>query len=107
MSPQRRGSTTKPAPESQTLSIRCDHITAIVEVDQGLLRGQIRRGAGRGGADGYAGIFRAVALQAAALGQPDLYKAAQKALQELLTLRPDFANSVRLDYEKWWDSKTI
>ena len=32
MSPQRRGSATKPAPESQTLSIRCDYITAMVEV---------------------------------------------------------------------------
>ena len=53
------------------------------------------------------GFFHAVALRAAALGQLGRHAAAQKALQELLTLRPDFANSVRRDYEKWWDSKTI
>jgi TolB-like protein/tetratricopeptide (TPR) repeat protein len=53
------------------------------------------------------GFFHAVALRAAALGQLGRHEAAQKALQELLTLRPDFANSVRRDYEKWWDSKTI
>ena len=53
------------------------------------------------------GFFHAVALRAAALGQLGRHEAARKALQELLTLRPDFANSVRRDYEKWWDSKTI
>ncbi len=53
------------------------------------------------------GFFHAVALRAAALGQLGRHEAAQKALRELLTLRPDFANSVRRDYEKWWDSKTI
>ncbi|MBV9340717.1 MAG: protein kinase [Acidobacteria bacterium] len=53
------------------------------------------------------GFFHAVALRAAALGQLGHREAAQKALQELLVLRPDFANSVRRDYEKWWDSKTI
>ena len=53
------------------------------------------------------GFFHAVALRAAALGKLGRHEAAQKALQELLTLRPDFANSVRRDYEKWWDSKTI
>jgi serine/threonine protein kinase len=53
------------------------------------------------------GFFHAVALRAAALGQLGRHAAAQLAVQELLTLRPDFANSVRRDYEKWWDSKTI
>ena len=53
------------------------------------------------------GFFHAVALRAAALGQLGRHEAAQKALQELLTLRPDFANSVRRDYEKWWDSEII
>jgi hypothetical protein len=32
MSPHRRGRTTKPAPESQTLSIRRHYVTAVVEV---------------------------------------------------------------------------
>jgi TolB-like protein/Flp pilus assembly protein TadD len=53
------------------------------------------------------GFFHAVALRAAALGQLGRHAAAQKALQELLALRPDFAKSIRRDYEKWWDSKTI
>ena len=53
------------------------------------------------------GFFHAVALRAAALGQLGRHDAARKALQDLLTLRPDFANSARRDYEKWWDSKTI
>jgi len=53
------------------------------------------------------GFSHAVALRAAALGQLGRHEAAQKALRELLTLGPDFANSVRRDYEKLWDSKTI
>jgi len=53
------------------------------------------------------GFFHAVALRAAALGQLGQREAAQKAVEELLVLRPGFATSVRRDYAKWWDSKTI
>jgi serine/threonine protein kinase/tetratricopeptide (TPR) repeat protein len=53
------------------------------------------------------GFFHAVALRAAALGQLGQREAAEKAVRELLVLRPKFATSVRRDYEKWWDSKTI
>jgi len=53
------------------------------------------------------GFFHAHALRAAALGQLGQREPAQNALRELLVLRPDFATSVRRDYAKWWDSKTV
>ena len=53
------------------------------------------------------GFFHAHALRAAALGQLGQHGAAQESLKELLALRPGFATSVRRDYEKWWDSKTV
>ncbi|HEX8818014.1 MAG TPA: protein kinase [Terriglobales bacterium] len=53
------------------------------------------------------GFFHAHALRAAALGQLGQRDAAQESLKELLALRPGFATSVRRDYEKWWDAKTV
>ena len=53
------------------------------------------------------GFFHALALRAAALGQLGQREAGQQAVQELLALRPDFATSVRRDYGKWWNSKTV
>jgi hypothetical protein len=53
------------------------------------------------------GFFHAHALRAAALGQLGQREAGQQAVQELLAVRPDFATSVRRDYGKWWDAKTV
>ena len=53
------------------------------------------------------GFFHAHALRAAALGQLGQREAAQQAVQELLAVRPDFATTVRRDYGKWWDTKTV
>jgi TolB-like protein len=53
------------------------------------------------------GFFHAHALRAAALGQLGQREAAQQAVQELLAVRPDFAATVRRDYGKWWDGKTV
>ena len=53
------------------------------------------------------GFFHAVALRAATLGQLGQHEAAEKAVQELLVLRPEFAASVRRDYDKWWDPRTV
>ena len=53
------------------------------------------------------GFFHAHALRAAALGQLGQREAAQQAVQELLAVRPDFAATVRRDYGKWWDAKTV
>jgi TolB-like protein/Tfp pilus assembly protein PilF len=53
------------------------------------------------------GFFHAHALRAAALGQLGQREAAQRAVQELLAVRPDFAATVRRDYGKWWDAKTV
>jgi adenylate cyclase len=49
------------------------------------------------------GFFHAAAVRAAALGQLGQREAAQRAVQELLALRPDIATSVRRDYAKWWN----
>jgi hypothetical protein len=40
---------------------------------------------------------------AAAYGQLGERDAAGKALQALLKLRPDFADTIRKDVEKWWE----
>ena len=53
------------------------------------------------------GFFHAHALRAAALGQLGQREAGQQAVQELLAVRPDFATTVRRDYGKWWDTKTV
>jgi len=52
-------------------------------------------------------FFHAHALRAAALGQLGQREAGQQAVQELLAVRPDFATTVRRDYGKWWDAKTV
>ena len=43
------------------------------------------------------------AAMAAAYGQLGERDAAGKALQDLLKLRPDFADTIRKDVEKWWE----
>jgi len=43
------------------------------------------------------------AAMAAAYGQLGEHNAAGKALRDLLKLRPDFANTIRKDVEKWWE----
>jgi len=53
------------------------------------------------------GFFHAHALRAAALGQLGQREAGQQAVQELLAVRPDFVTTVRRDYGKWWDAKTV
>jgi TolB-like protein len=53
------------------------------------------------------GFFHAHALRAAALGQLGRREAGETAVQELLAVRPEFANSVRRDYGKWWDAKMV
>jgi TolB-like protein/Tfp pilus assembly protein PilF/tRNA A-37 threonylcarbamoyl transferase component Bud32 len=42
-------------------------------------------------------------MKAAACGQLGERDAAGKALQEMLKPRPDFATTIRKDFEKWWD----
>ncbi|HEX3231074.1 MAG TPA: AAA family ATPase, partial [Pyrinomonadaceae bacterium] len=44
---------------------------------------------------------------AAACGQLGEREAADKAVRELLKLRPDFVAKVRSDIEKWWDSEYV
>ncbi len=42
-------------------------------------------------------------MKAAAFGQLGERDAARQALQDLITLRPEFAATLRSDLEKWWD----
>jgi TolB-like protein/class 3 adenylate cyclase len=49
---------------------------------------------------GHWGMHAAMAAAYAQLGQRD---AAGKSLQALLKLRPDFADTIRKDVEKWWE----
>ncbi len=51
--------------------------------------------------------FHVPAIQAAALGQLGRREEAQKALRDVLALRPDFAATVRQEYAKWFDSEQI
>jgi TolB-like protein len=51
--------------------------------------------------------FHVPAIKAAALGQLGRRDEAQKALQEVLTLRPDFAAAARQEYAKWCDSELV
>lgn len=53
------------------------------------------------------GFFYAHAALAAALGQLGQREAAQKAAQEVLARRPDFAAVARREYAKWYDPKDI
>jgi TolB-like protein len=53
------------------------------------------------------GYFHAHAARAAALGQLGQHEAAKKALQELLALRPDFAQAARYEYAKWYEPEEI
>ena len=48
------------------------------------------------------GFFHFHAVLAATLGQLGQREAANKALQDVLALRPDFATEMRRDYSKWW-----
>jgi serine/threonine protein kinase len=53
------------------------------------------------------GYFHAHAARAAVYGQLGEHEPAQKALKELLALRPDFASTVRYEYAKWYDPDHI
>jgi TolB-like protein/Tfp pilus assembly protein PilF len=48
------------------------------------------------------GYFHTHAGRAAALGQLGRHEEAQKAVQDLLALRPDFAARARIEYAKWY-----
>jgi len=49
-----------------------------------------------------AGYFFAHAVTAAVCGQLGMRQAAEKALQELLAIRPDFATAARAEFGKWF-----
>jgi TolB-like protein/Tfp pilus assembly protein PilF len=53
------------------------------------------------------GYYHTHALRAAALGQLGRQEDAQKALQDLLALRPDFAATARQEYAKWYEPELI
>ena len=53
------------------------------------------------------GYFHAHAARAATLGKLGRKEEAQKALQELLALRPDFAAVARQEYAKWYEPEHI
>ena len=53
---------------------------------------------------GHWGTHVATSAACGQLGQRD---AAEKALQALLELRPDFATTARSDFEKWWDGEYV
>ncbi len=47
------------------------------------------------------------AAMSAAYGQLGERAAASRALQDLLEMRPDFAATVRMNIEKWWDAEFV
>ncbi len=51
--------------------------------------------------------YHVPALCAAALGQLDRPEEAQKAVRDLLALRPDFAATARQEYAKWYNPELI
>jgi len=51
--------------------------------------------------------YHVPALRAAALGQLGRREEAQKAVQDLLALRPDFAAAARQEYAKWYGPELI
>jgi TolB-like protein/cytochrome c-type biogenesis protein CcmH/NrfG len=53
------------------------------------------------------GYFHAHAARAATLGKLGRKEEAQKALQDLLALRPDFASVARQEYSKWYDAEQV
>jgi tetratricopeptide (TPR) repeat protein len=53
------------------------------------------------------GYFHLHAYRAAALGQMGEHSTAQKALKDLLALRPDFDSVARHEYEKWFDPELV
>jgi TolB-like protein/Tfp pilus assembly protein PilF len=53
------------------------------------------------------GYFYTHALTAAVYGQLSMREPAQKALQELLAIRPDFAGAGRTEFEKFYDSELV
>ncbi|MBZ5706430.1 MAG: protein kinase [Acidobacteriia bacterium] len=53
------------------------------------------------------GYFANHAALAAALGQLGRREAAQKAVRDLLFLRPDFATAVRDEFAKWWEPELV
>ncbi|HLM82233.1 MAG TPA: protein kinase [Terriglobales bacterium] len=53
------------------------------------------------------GFFYSHASRAAALGQLGQHEAAQKAVQDLVALRPDFAAAARQEYAKWYASEQV
>ena len=52
-------------------------------------------------------FFYAHAAMAAALGQLGQHEAAQKAVRDLLALRPDFAATVRQEYREWYSPEEV
>jgi superfamily II helicase len=53
------------------------------------------------------GFFYAHACRAAALGQLSQREAAQKAVQDLLALRSDFASTAQHEFAKWWNPEQV
>jgi TolB-like protein len=53
------------------------------------------------------GSFHAHAARAAALGQLGYREDAKKSVQELLTLRPDFASAARYEYGKFYEPEFV
>jgi TolB-like protein/Tfp pilus assembly protein PilF len=53
------------------------------------------------------GYFYSHAFTAAVYGQLGMREPAQKALQELLAIRPDFALAARTEFEKWYDPELV
>jgi adenylate cyclase len=53
------------------------------------------------------GFFHYHAALAATLAQLGQHEAANKALHDVLALRPDFATQVRRDYSKWWNPDLV
>jgi len=53
------------------------------------------------------GFFYAHASRAAALGQLGQREAGRKAVRDLLSLRPDFGATARLEYGKWFEPEQV
>jgi tetratricopeptide (TPR) repeat protein len=53
------------------------------------------------------GYFYAPLTKAAAYGQLGLHEPAQRALNEMLALRPDMATAAREELAKWWDPDLV
>ena len=53
------------------------------------------------------GYFWGPATSAAALGQLGEREQAQKAMKELLAIRPDFASAAHREFGKWFDQELV